>query len=118
MSHYLSEPRAWREIAERLAGDRDYFLCHALKTLSGFYFDSVRQISPETEERARRRLAAHIRSYLPQWVNGPVYVIADSMTDDEERNARVMAALWMALEAEDERKSSKRAGSLAGGTET
>lgn len=117
MTRFLSEPEAWREIAERV--DRlishEGYLCDQVGYLAGRwgaefppfnYADDV-TIALDVETR----MLARIKGYL----NGERSAFDDYATYDkhhptlaEYRKSRVIASLWLALEAEDELKASKR----------
>ena len=87
MSKYLSEPEAWREIARRIAEGRwdRLGLCHETAVLRW-----GERIHGFTEAEMRRRIRYHLK--LKYWAY-PAGTAA---------SARILAALWLALEAEED----------------
>ena len=89
----LTEPEAWREIARRIAeGEwRKMGLCYevvALRIVGG-------RISEKQCNRMGCRIEQHIavhEAYATDWAYKP----------GAEPEARILAALWLALEAEEE----------------
>ena len=85
----LTEAQAWREIARRL-GQGKWFRfgpCHEADRLW-----CERRCSDETQDIMEKRVTNHVSP------GDSVYVFA--YVQGEERDARILAALWMALEAE------------------
>ena len=87
----LTEPQAWREIARRLGnGKRFQFgLCYE----AGRVWCEGR-CSGDTEEIMQRRARKHVS-------NGDGLYGGLAYPRGGERDARILAALWMALEAEE-----------------
>lgn len=96
----LSEPEAWREIARRLAyrqraGEAETgFLCRHLDVLAW----TQRRITLNVEAQMRRRIKAYL---------GNNYTAFDDLNSwpyspSENRQGRLLAALWLALESESE----------------
>jgi hypothetical protein len=81
----VAEPEAWREIARRIVGGEwwGYFM---YTTVFALY--STGAITSATAKAMESRISSHLR--LP-------VVITDSTPD-----SRALAALWLALEAEEE----------------
>jgi hypothetical protein len=97
MPRLLKESEAWREIAElEAASEPDYrFLCFTAETLL-----RNQQIATETLTAMRRRVLDNIA--LDDSNNGYRDAID---TDPQEHNpVRVLAALFLSYEAEDEGK--------------
>ena len=88
MSNYLTEPEAWREIAQRIAEGRwdRLGLCHEALVLRW----GERIISSSTQVAMRTRIRYHLNSEMWAYRHGT------------EPEARILAALWLALEAEEE----------------
>lgn len=86
MSNYLTEPEAWREIARRIAEGEwgGIGLCSEVVALN---WDL--RICPSTAVAMRSRIRSHLNTEL--WAY-PLRTAA---------NAGILAALWLALEAED-----------------
>ena len=87
MSNFLTEPAAWREIARRIAEGRwdRLGLCHEALVLRW-----GKRIYGFTEAEMRRRIRYHINGEMWAYRHGT------------EPEARILAALWLALEAEEE----------------
>lgn len=87
MSNYLTEPEAWREIARRIAeGQWEGFgLCHEDSMLRW-----EERISASTHIAMRARTRFYLNDNL--WAYPP----------RTEPEARILAALWLALEAEED----------------
>jgi len=86
----LTEAQAWREIARRLGQGKRFRrgLCYEAHLL----FWRERRCSVEMSDIMEKRAANHISS---EGFYGFAY------RPGEERDARILAALWMALEAEE-----------------
>ena len=89
MSKKLNEPEAWREIARRISerGCVRYGLCAEADCL----WDSER-ISIHTALDMERRIQQHVLPHEDKWAYKP----------GTEPEARILAALWLALEAEED----------------
>ena len=86
----LTEPEAWRCIAERIASGQwgRFGLCDEV---SGLYFND--DITRHTKNAMERRLDTHLEaSGVDQFGYFDEVGVGDT---------RVLAALWLALEAED-----------------
>ena len=88
MSNYLTEPEAWREIARRIAeGEWNKAgLCAELCGLCGKNLISWFMMWDMED-----RVESHLDTRLGCWAYKP----------GEEPEARILAALWLALEAEE-----------------
>lgn len=97
----LSEKQAWREVARRIA-EGEWAHCGICNEV--WELDAAGLISPERAERMEKRAAVHASrsphrmrfASVGGWFAYPMGSDAD---------ARILAALWMALESEDEAKS-------------
>jgi hypothetical protein len=91
----LTEAQAWRRIARTIVEGKwaHSGLCDEVGTLR---FN--RQISGTVEERMYERINSYIRGSKSWW----------AYPDGEEADGRALAALWMALEAEEERKQRRK----------
>jgi hypothetical protein len=89
VSMKLNEPEAWREIARRIAekGCVRYGLCAEADSL----WHSAR-ISIYTVLDMEERIGEHVFGYEGNWAYKP----------GTEPEARILAALWLALEAEED----------------
>lgn len=87
MSNYLTEPEAWREIARRIAEGEwgEIGLCSEVVALN-----SDLRICPSTAVAMRSRIRSHLN--IERW----------AYRHGTESEARILAALWLALEAEEE----------------
>ena len=87
MSNHLTEPEAWREIARRIAKEerRNFGLWGEI-----IWLFADRCIDVHTMERMRDR----VRPRPASWGWGAM--------SNMEPEARILAALWLALEAEEE----------------
>lgn len=87
MSNDLTEPEAWREIARRIAEDQwdGFGLCHEDSMLRW-----EGRISASTQVAMRTRTKSYLDKETWAYPNGA------------EPEARILAALWLALEAEEE----------------
>lgn len=114
----LRESQAWREIArrvDRLASHEGY-LCDQLGYLSGRYPMTPPFVYPVTPrvvwgESVSLRMSARVKSHLDEdgWAYGEEGLWAnDDPRLTEYRKARVLAALFLALEAEDEERATRR----------
>lgn len=95
----LTEPEAWREIARRLVEDDVYNLPLGLCLLvHHLCWDG--SIDPST----RRRMGLRVQDYLQGRVYAYAYRTATRYESyvNKYREARALAALWLALEAEEE----------------
>lgn len=100
----LTEVQAWREIARQFAEPEAHRasagtgLCWAVKALYDTY-----QITSETNSDMHARIDDHMRAsgggILDEFGNGPW---AFEPSDDDAKSVRVLAALFLALEAKDE----------------
>ena len=88
MSKQLNEPEAWREIARRISerGCVRYGLCAEANCLW-----TSERISLYTVIDMERRIAQHVLPHEYKWAYEP----------GTELEARILAALWLALEAEE-----------------
>jgi hypothetical protein len=93
---FETEAAAWREVARQLVEERQEFglCCHAARLWMGF------RVNGETWAAMRARLAdaleGRLWAYPVNWGGAiPAYY-------DDHREARCLAALWFALEAEEE----------------
>ena len=96
--HYLSEPAAWREIARRHAEREPLYLghlrgwadlCAAVEGLR-----ELGRISREMESAMYRRIEGHHALWFED--------CAGWIWDSDDWDVRVLAALFLALEADDE----------------
>lgn len=89
MSNYLTEPEAWQEIAQRIAGRewRKLGLCAELYDLC-----DEELISDFTMCHMEDRVESYLNRRLSCWAYEP----------GTEPEARILAALWLALEAEED----------------
>lgn len=87
MSNCLTEPEAWREIARRIAEGRwdRLGLCHEALVLRW-----GKRIYGFTEVAMRSRIRSHLNTEMWAYRYGT------------KPEARILAALWLALEAEEE----------------
>ena len=94
---FKTEAAAWREVARQLVEERGYVgLCDMVA-----YLEAYDSIGAETyygmKDRLKGALGASVWAY-PTGVNPPLFTYYD-----DHREARCLAALWFALEAEEER---------------
>lgn len=96
MSNHLREPEAWREIARRIAEDQweGFGLCHEALVLRW-----GKRIHGFTEAEMRRRIRYHLNRPIRSDPDGSEMWAYPYGTEPE---ARILAALWLALEAEEE----------------
>ena len=89
MSNYLTEPEAWQEIAQRIAGRewRKLGICAELYDLCDEGLISWFMMCDMED-----RVESHLDTRLRGWAYEP----------GTEPEARILAALWLALEAEEE----------------
>lgn len=93
----LSEPEAWREVARRFDRQHAEFLCCEVNELR-----SRGRVDSETSLRMHARVAVYMPPNQPRFATA--YQDADGTTD-YCRPFRLLAALWLSLEAEDELRS-------------
>ena len=99
MSHRrLTEPEAWREVARSIAEWR--VLLFTLSTEATKLFFLSDKISHRTLDRMYDRLEAHYDT-AEQCGGATVYDVVHLLSDTE-RESRILAALWLALEAEED----------------
>ena len=81
----MTEPEAWREIARRIVGGEwwGYFM---YTTVFALY--STGAVTKATAQAMEARVASHL--------------LSSAMQMDGTANSRALAALWLALEAEEE----------------
>ena len=90
----MTEPEAWREIARRFArGKALHGLCHEV----GVVFDS-RRISDVVYDTMCGRIDEHLGDRA--WGYDPRIGSGGGYDHSEHREARCLAALWLALDAE------------------
>lgn len=102
----VSETEAWQEIARRIDGEGLWYLCHGADDL---YVDD--RISNEMCSRMHARVRRYLRvggTFLSTVVNDSREPCLHS---EELRPAKVLAALFLALEAEDESSALPSSGS-------
>lgn len=111
---FLSEPEAWREIAERVdrMTEGEGYLCDQVRYLSGvldLYNPHGKQL--RVRQPVAVRMLARVEKHLAGAWSAYDYDVLLLCSDREHkyRKARVMAALWLALEAEAEAKAIRRA---------
>lgn len=92
MAEYLSEPEAWREVAARIEAKRHGYICTATDNLRCW---------DRTAERTWEQMHARLRAH---GVTPDEAAFPDEDSSDRERYrpCRILAALFLALEAEDE----------------
>ena len=95
----LSEAEAWREIARQIAEGCGYFMCCGV--------DDLRLGGRVTEAMGRamlKRVDVHLHGHMvfQRAAAEDAGEDADDFTYDELVDCRVLAALWLALEAEDD----------------
>ena len=82
----MTEPEAWREIARRIVNDKQCRV-NGIYTLAVMLLSS-KAIYSKTHKQMERRVGAYFRISEPDYPFEP--------------EARALAALWLALEAEEE----------------
>jgi hypothetical protein len=102
VSKRLSEAKAWREIGNRLLAP-DYAPRYGAGQLclEAARLTAEKRISPPVSEQMQDRAMAHVLARHRRCV---AYLAEEEMTLGEMREARALAAYWMALEAEEEGK--------------
>jgi hypothetical protein len=98
----MTEAQAWRDVAKRIDAmtdeRQDGFLCLTVKSLSDAYDDLVARMLRRIDEQMRGTFSSIAYNYCDE-IKCPGGRIASA---EEGRKARVLAALWLALEAESE----------------
>lgn len=93
----MRESEAWRVVAENEAEViGSPFLCHQIDRLEGFRAYTVRVIERAVAMDMQARLADHMEAA------GWAFVAFPCTNAKDWRSLRVLAALFLALEAEDE----------------
>ena len=88
MSKQLNEPEAWREIARRIAEEKERRHLKLWGEIIWLFADAC--IDVNTMERMRDRVRPRHASWGWEDIN------------NMEPEARILAALWLALEAEED----------------
>jgi hypothetical protein len=94
----LNEAKAWREIARRidaLATGVEAFLCWYVNPV--YRCPQILDAPEKLLERMQRRLTRHL--------GATGFMYCDEYTDAEKRQQRILACLFLALEAEESRVS-------------
>lgn len=103
----LSEGQAWREIARRVyrLESHEGYLCDQIGYLEGLYgksepfdYPDEPRIGSQTAARMKERVRAHVDGFTAYPESGHLDWSDSEL--DEFRKARVLAALWLALESE------------------
>lgn len=88
-----TEAQAWRAVAEQCAaGDGTVGLCEYLSDVAPLYTQ---------RQTMKARLNAHRAAFNSDWTGTFVYEGSWARAAVENKEARVLAALWLALEAEE-----------------
>ena len=93
MSRYLTEPEAWQEIARRIA-EGEWVGCGLCAEIEVLH--DQRRISLYMVLDMEERVESHL--YFKLWAYEQMYAYEPG----EEEEARILAALWLALEAEED----------------